>query len=195
MALCSTYTDEQLVALLRQDDEAAFEEIYHRYWDKLLAIGYNHSNNKEAAEEIVQDVLMSVWNRRHILEVDRLPAYLATAVKFAVFKMLAKENRRRSLLEGQPAMAEAAPDDAAIEAKFLKEYLDTVVAGRLVFTYSREHQLSTREIADTMQLSHKTVESHLTKALRIIKHYLGNYRFFGWMGLIIPLLSFFLKKI
>jgi RNA polymerase sigma-70 factor (family 1) len=200
MALCNTYSDEQLVALLRQDDEAAFDEIYYRYWHKLLAIGYNHSNNKEAAEEIVQDVLMSVWNRRHSLEVDRLQAYLATAVKFAVFKMLAKENRRRVLLEGHLAPVAVTPDDAVMEAKFLKEYLDTVVAGlpekcRLVFTYSREHQLSTKEIAATLQLSHKTVESHLTKALKTIKHYLGNYRFFGWLVAMLSVFSLFTKKI
>lgn len=183
MALYSIYSDEQLVVLLRNDDDEAFVEIYNRYWDKLLAIGYNHARNKEIAEEIVQDVLMSLWSRRDSVEVDRLAAYLATAVKFAVFKVLAKESRRKALLAGQLTDNETSLDEAAIEAKFLKEYVDGVVAGlpekcRLVFTYSREHQLSTKEIADALQLSHKTVESHLTKALKTIRHYLGNHRFF-----------------
>jgi RNA polymerase sigma-70 factor (family 1) len=200
MALYNTYSDEQLVVLLRNDDDEAFVEIYNRYWDKLLAIGYNHAHSKEIAEEIVQDVFMSLWNRRNNMDIDRLSAYLATAVKFAVFKVLAKENRRKALLADQLANDTAATlNEAVIEAKFLKEYLDGVVAGlpekcRLVFTYSREHQLSTKEIAEALQLSHKTVESHLTKALKTIRHYLGSHRFFTLLWCIFNALHLFLKK-
>lgn len=200
MALYNSYSDEQLLVMLRNDNDEAFVEIYNRYWDKLLAIGYNHARNKETAEEIVQDVFMSLWNRRQSAEIDRLAAWLATAVKFAVFKSLARENRRKTLLAGQLAEMPTSPDEAIIEAKFLKEYLDGVVAGlpekcRLVFTYSREHQLSTKEIADTLQLSHKTVESHLTKALKTIRYYLGNYRFFNFLLGLMAAFSIFLKKI
>lgn len=200
MALYDTYSDEQLLVMLRNDQDEAFVEIYNRYWDKLLAIGYNHARNKEMAEEIVQDVFLSLWNRRQEIEIDRLAAYLATAVKFAVFKTLSRENRRKVLLAAQPAELPVSPDEAVIEAKFLKEYLDSVVAGlpekcRLVFTYSREHQLSTKEIADTLQLSHKTVESHLTKALKTIRYYLGNYRFFNYLLQFTAACYIFLKKI
>jgi RNA polymerase sigma-70 factor (ECF subfamily) len=185
--------------LLRDNDEEAFKEIYHRYWDKLLAIGYNHARNKELAEEIVQDVLLSLWNRRHEMEIDRPAAWLATAVKFSVFKYLARENRRKDLL--QQHTTDDTPissfDEDIIQAKFLKEYVDGLVAGlpeqcRLVFVYSRDHQLSNKEIAETMNLSPKTVESHLTKALKTLRHLLGNYRFFT---LITTFIHIFLKKI
>ncbi len=176
-------------------------EIYHRYWDKLLAIGYNHARNKEVAEEIVQDVLLSLWNRRHDMEIDRLAAWLATAVKFSVFKSISRENRRKDLLQDHTATNTDLPvatfDEELIQAKFLKEYVDGLVAGlpeqcRLVFVYSRDHQLSTREIAETLNLSPKTVESHLTKALKTLRHLLGNYRFFTLASLFI---NIFLKKI
>lgn len=200
MALYSSHSDEQLLVMLRNDDDEAFVEIYNRYWDKLLAIGFNHSRSKEVAEEIVQDIFMSLWNRRQSIEIDRLAPWLATAVKFAVFKTLARESRRKALLEDHPLEIPASPDEAIIEARFLKEYLDGVVAGlpekcRLVFTYSREHQLSTKEIADTLQLSHKTVESHLTKALKTIRYYLGNYRFFNFLLQLTAIGYIFLKKI
>ncbi|AXY73848.1 RNA polymerase sigma-70 factor [Paraflavitalea soli] len=198
-ALYSTYTDEQLVGLLRDNDEEAFAEIFHRYWDKLLAIGFNHARNKEVAEEIVQDVLLSLWNRRHSMEIDRPAAFLATAVKFAVFKTLARENRRRDLLQEHTVdtgNSAGSFDEGVIEAKFLKEYLNELVAGlpeqcRLVFVYSRDHQLSTKEIAATLQLSPKTVESHLTKALKTLRFLLGNHRFFSVIATFIHLL---LKK-
>ncbi|MBO9631560.1 MAG: RNA polymerase sigma-70 factor [Chitinophagaceae bacterium] len=190
-------TDERLVALLSDNDEEAFEEIYHRYWDKLLAIGYNHAHNKELAEEIVQDVLLSLWNRRHQMEIDRLAPWLATAVKFSVFKSLTRESRRKSLLQQQPANdITASFDEERIQAKFLKEYVDGLVAGlpeqcRLVFVYSRDHQLSNKEIAETLNLSPKTVESHLTRALKTLRHLLGSHRFFSLFSIFI---YFFLKK-
>lgn len=194
----SDYPDERLVVLLRDNDEEAFEEIYHRYWDKLLAIGYNHARNKHNAEEIVQDVLLSLWNRRQEMEINRLGAWLATAVKFSVFKSLTRENRRKDLLQQQVMEnADTSFDEEVIQAKFLKEYVDGLVAGlpeqcRLVFVYSRDHQLSTREIAQTLNLSPKTVESHLTRALKTLRHLLGNHRFFTLAS---ALLSVFLKKI
>lgn len=192
------FPDERLVALLRNNDEEAFEEIYHRYWDKLLAIGYAHARNKELAEEIVQDVLLSLWKRRHDMEIDRPAAWLATAVKFSVFKSLSRENRRKDLLQQQPAEnTEASFDEDIIQAKFFKEYVDGLVAGlpeqcRLVFVYSRDHQLSNKEIAETLNLSPKTVESHLTKALKTLRHLLGNHRFFS---LALAFMEIFLKKI
>jgi len=194
-SLYSSYSDERLVVLLRDNDEEAFGEIYHRYWHKLLAIGYNHARNKELAEEIVHDVLLSLWNRRHEMEIDRLAAWLATAVKFSVFKSLARENRRKGLLQQHsPEHPVAAFDEEIIQAKFLKEYVDGLVAGlpeqcRLVFVYSRDHQLSTKEIAATLNLSPKTVESHLTKALRTLRHLLGNYRFFTLATALIQIFS------
>lgn len=197
-SLYSSYSDEHLVVFLRNDDEEAFEEIYHRYWNKLLAIGYNHARNKELAEEIVHDVLLSLWNRRQQMEIDRLAPWLATAVKFSVFKSLTRESRRKDLLQQHsPETPSAAFDEEIIQAKFLKEYVDGLVAGlpeqcRLVFVYSRDHQLSTKEIAATLNLSPKTVESHLTRALRTLRNLLGNYRFFT---LAAALIHIFEKKI
>src|SRR6188474_853020 len=99
MALYSAYTDEQLIHLLQSSDGAAFTELYNRYWEQLFAISYNYSKQKETAEEVVQEVFMSLWDRRNTVDINDLAAYLATASKFSILKHLLKNKRRKQLLE------------------------------------------------------------------------------------------------
>jgi RNA polymerase sigma-70 factor (family 1) len=167
------YTDEQLLALLKTSDEAAFMEIYARYGEKLFAIAYNYSKHKEMAEEVVQDLFLSLWNRRNTVEITSLSAYLATAAKFAILSHLNKEFRRRKLAHAW-APDTAASEEAAIHARFLKEYIDHAVNAlpeqcRIVYRYSRENELTIKEIAQNMHLSPKTVENHLSRALKTLR--------------------------
>lgn len=167
--------DQQLVARLQMSDARAITEIYRRYWKKLLAIAYNHIGDKDDAEEVVQIVFIKLWNRRNEISIGQLPNYLATAVKYSVFTMIQKKNRKDEV--GQLfVMHHQSQDDEEekIYTRFLKQYIKGVVEElpdrcRLVFTYSREEGKTIPEIATTMNIAEKTVEAHLTKALRRIK--------------------------
>ena len=173
--------DNELVALIQKGSEGAFTEAYNRYWHRLLAIAYYHTHDKGAAEDVVHEVFTGLWVRRSVVPIQHLASYLATAVKFAVFKALARDRRRRELLQGieQPSFA---PDiEAALDARFMHDYLQGVVerlpeTARLVFTYSRTEALSVKEIATRMDLSPKAVEYHLTKALRTLKAAAGKIK-------------------
>jgi len=177
MAILSNMNDSDLLLLLRDGREDAFTEIYNRYWERLVATGYYYTRSKEAAEEVVNDVLMGLWLRRTSLDIQTLPAYLGTAVKFAVFKAMARNKRRSLVLGGQlPTEAEEAHNDTEqhLDALFMDEWLKGVVdqlpeKARLVFVYSREEELSIKEIAGKMDLSPKSVEYHMTKALKTIR--------------------------
>ncbi|HTJ12964.1 MAG TPA: RNA polymerase sigma-70 factor [Dinghuibacter sp.] len=175
MAAVHNLSDQALLALLREGQETAFTEIYRRYWERLLGVGYAYTRNKEAAEEIVHDVLLRLWRQRTDVRIDSLGAYLGTAVKFSVFKALLKERRRSEIRARMPLIEADSRDEEMIEARFLKDYLDGVIESlpekcRLVYRYSRGEQLSLVEIAERMQISPKTVESHITKALRTLRH-------------------------
>jgi len=178
MAIVSDTNDTDLLLLLRDGREDAFTEIYNRYWERLVATGYYYTRSKEAAEEIVNDVLMGLWLRRASLAINSLPAYLGTAVKFAVFKSIARNKRRNQVLSGQlsEAAAVAAHNETEqhLDAIFMDEWLRGIVEqlpekARLVFVYSREEELSIKEIAGKMDLSPKAVEYHMTKALKTIR--------------------------
>lgn len=181
-------SDTELLQLLRQDDEAAFTSIYNRYWDKLYAISFNHCKQKHLSEEIVQDIFMSLWDRRDTLTITHLSSYLATAAKFSVFKYLLREKKRDKLLVENSPSEYAISEDEYINTKFLKDYINGVVETlppqcKLVFRYSRESELSIPEIAEKMQISPKTVESHLSKALKVLRIYLRGVRI--WEAFII----------
>jgi RNA polymerase sigma-19 factor, ECF subfamily len=175
--------DDDLLRWMQKGDEAAFKEIYERYWEKLVATGYAYTKSKESAEEIVNDVLLTLWHRRDAVQIQSLSAYLGTAVKYSVFKAISREKRRREIRDGLRTADEHNEMEEKLDALFLKNFLEGVVEklpekARLVFKYSREQQLSVSEIADKMELSSKSVEYHMTKALKTIKEYIRKFNMF-----------------
>lgn len=159
---------------LREGNREAFAEIYERYWKRLLAIAYSHSRNKAVAEEIVQEVFISLWNRRKVLRVDNIVAYLATAVRLAVFKQYVRQKRRAQIVEQAAVLPGAVWDEEKIHTRFLQQQINGIVETlpekcRLVFRLSRTEGLSMHEIAGCMGISEKTAEAHLTKALKELK--------------------------
>lgn len=169
-----SYGDHELVDLLKQGSVAAFAEIYDRYWNVLMAIAYHHTKEKSAAQEIVQELFIGIWGRRTQLNIKSLKPYLATAVKFSVFKQMERERRRRDIEQQEYTTQAYVHDDQKIEAKFLQDYINGLVEHlpekcRLVFNYSRVDGMTIPEIAREMNISEKTVEGHLTKGLKTIK--------------------------
>jgi RNA polymerase sigma-19 factor, ECF subfamily len=187
MPVYSNLSDADLLLLIKDGQETAFTEIYNRYWERLVATGYYYTRSKEAAEEIVNDVLMGLWLRRGALGIHSLSAYLGTAVKFSVFKAMARNKRQKRILGGQlSAQTEAAAHndtEQQLDALFMDEWLRGVVEqlpekARLVFVYSRDEALSVKQIAEKMDLSPKSVEYHMTKALKAIRESIRKLNMF-----------------
>ena len=189
-----TLSERQLLLSLQQGDESAFTEIYTRYSRKLLAIAFNYSRDPDLAEEIVQDIFLSLWERSSSLQIESLEAYLATAVKFAIFRQIYTQKKRIELAKTHYKIETIVLDEDKIYAKFLDEYIQGIIETlpkkcRIVFQYSRNMHLNNKEIAEKMNISEKTVESHMTKALKTIRNNLSN------SGTITLLVYSFLDKI
>jgi len=169
--ICS---DHELIALLKEDDHAAFTEIYKRYWKKMLLIAWNHSHDKATSKDIVHDVFMGLWDRRNTVEILNLSAFLATSVKFSIFKFYQKESRRTELINRNYQFEELTNDEDKLDALFLNEYINGIVEEmpekcRLVFSLSRDLGMKNAEIADKLNITEKGVEANLTRALKIIR--------------------------
>ena len=74
MALYGTYTDKQLIISLRNGEADAFTEIYERYWNKLLVYTMRVIRQQPDAEDIVQELFVSIWRRRDVQRVARVRA-------------------------------------------------------------------------------------------------------------------------
>lgn len=178
------YDDHQLLSFIAKDDDLAFDEIYERYWSKLYAYAYNRIRIKEICEEIIQDVFVSLWSNRHILVLSApLSTYLYTAVKYQILNFVKSERVRSAYAESFMKFRDSLFDDSTNEQMNLNDLKLLVEKSieelpekcREVFRMSRSQHLSIQEIALQLNISHKTVENHLTKALKHLRGSLGDF--------------------
>jgi RNA polymerase sigma-70 factor (family 1) len=185
ISACNMLTDAELLALLKQNDQAAFTEIYNRYWDKLFITAGNKLHDLEEAEEIVQDIFISLWNRRESLaDIKTLGAYLATCVKYKVIKSFERLSHQQKYTSYAKQNSSDLDDSTQqwLEFDELKERLSALVAKlpekcHLVYHLSREAGYSQKQIAVEMGISEKTVEAHLGKALKTLRARLSSFIF------------------
>lgn len=173
----------QLILKLRMSDESAFNKIYNTYWQNLYCHCYRKIKSREAAEEIVHDVFADLWTRRHSLEITiSLAAYLFQAASYSAFKYLKKLKDKEQFVN---EMAEVMRDELhaaghPIEFTELNQLLISSMSllpnrCRTIFEMSRFKQLSHREISEELEISVKTVENQITKALLILRTSLKDY--------------------
>jgi RNA polymerase sigma-70 factor (family 1) len=189
-----TLNDIQLTDLLRSDDHAAFAEIYKRYWEKLFVVANNRLGNDLEAEEVVQDVFYSIWKRRETLQIEyTLATYLSVAVKYQVINRQSALYRRSAHeVELNASVEEQVADTTQLwfAEKELKQQLAKAVNNlpekcRIVFLKSREEGKTNAVIAEELEISEKTVEAHITRAIHHLKESLQ---------VSLPFLLFLLKK-
>ncbi|MBI3139130.1 MAG: RNA polymerase sigma-70 factor [Sphingobacteriales bacterium] len=169
------YDNGILMGLVCKGDEAAFTELYNRYWKKLFAMAYSRLKEMQTAEDIVHDVFVSLWANREKINIELLENYLATAVKYMVLSRIKKIERERAYKRsyGMAAVIEM-PVENALHYKRILELVETEVEKlpekcRLIFRYSRQNGMPVKHIARELNISPKTVENQLNKALKQLK--------------------------
>ncbi|MGO4879053.1 RNA polymerase sigma-70 factor [Pedobacter sp. MR22-3] len=171
------HTDEELVILLKENDMLAFKEIYVRYWYDLYLISNKRLRSKEASEEIIQNFFTLFWiNRKKINIRGALKAYLHTSIRYSVIDYLAREATRNNYLE-LLSFSYTETANTTEETVFLHEVEDGInqvisklpAKCRRVFELSRQHHKSNKEIAELLGISEKTVENHITNALKLFR--------------------------
>jgi RNA polymerase sigma-70 factor, ECF subfamily len=172
--------DAELVVRIREGDERAFEALFRARAGALCRLAYHYLESTALAEEVVQDVLLHVWERRASLSVrENLGAYLHVAVRNRALdavkaaRSAARTHATGRAADDQPAVGMGEPPRSPfedVERRELAVALRTAISRlpercRLVFVLRWESHLSYAEIAERLHISVKAVERHRERGL------------------------------
>ena len=175
-------------------DEKGFKQIFETYYPRLLRFAMEYIGDRHEAENILQNVFMKLWEKRASLPMDtNLNAYLLTMVKNRCMDFLKHQqivnryhiNRQAELQREMDfnyyAISKFNPEQMDIET--LEQLVEKAIGElpeqcRKVFEFSRYNGLKYKEIAERLGISVKTVETHMSNALKTLRITL-KYCFFA----------------
>lgn len=174
-------SDIQLIRRLKKGDKKALPELYENYWKPLFISSYNLLKDKEVCEEIIQDVFVDLWRNREKLEIKiSIKSYLYACVRYKVFNEFRKNKVKNvELFEQLNERFQYATPETKLMHQELVMQVDAIVKTlpkkcQEVYILSRNEQFSHKEIAEKLNISTKTVENHITFALKVLKSALGQ---------------------
>lgn len=179
---------DDTIKRLSQGHKSVFNDLFEQYYERLYHLSYQYLNNEDEAKDIVQDTFIKLWEVRADLNPDtNIRNFLFTITKNNCLNML----KRRQFLIKEHEKIKWAEMHYAYEAlnrmgheymefEELKEKIETAVERlpkycQRVFLMSRFEDRKNKEIAEELNISIKTVEAHLTKALKLLRSDLKEY--------------------
>ncbi len=166
--------DKELVAMVSKNNHSAFDEVYSRYWEVLVKTAYNVTQDKEVCHDCVQEIFVSLWTKRGQSDIRDLSRYLFRAVRLKAFEYLRNENVSQKHLDRMNFVISSNNIEQIMNHNDRKKALDLSLKRlpercKEVFELSRFEYKSNAEIANQLNISLKTVEGHITKALKQLR--------------------------
>jgi RNA polymerase sigma-70 factor (family 1) len=177
------FTDHKLLELMAQDDHVAFNTIYNRYWSKVLNLATHKTGDIMEAENIIQDIFVSLWKRRHSLIItNALENFLFVSVKYRVIKVLNTQRTERLYNETDGLTVDVLDDSTQQYLSFeeLRQRLEMLIGklpeqSRLIYRMNKEENMSYKAIAEKLDITERSVEAHLARAKKTLKTALGSF--------------------
>lgn len=173
--------DIELMDRMRSGDTAAFKLIYNKYWNQLYYSAYNILKDQQICEDVIQEIFINLWNKRELIEIKiSLKAYLFASTRYEVYRQIRYGSVHEELFENVYERMETHSEYGNIEHRELLSQINSIVDKlsskcKVVYKLSREEQLTHKQIASQLDISTKTVENHLNKALRQLRISLGLF--------------------
>ncbi len=184
-----SYTNDQLLKAIRNGEEKAFEQLFVAYYAPLCRFVWRYIYSEVMSEELVQEVFIQVWeNRKRLITGGSLRAYLYRAAKNKMLDHV-KHQRvvRRHREEMMAAMNEEdfmvhnGSDESGqdVSDEFMSQVRRAVEElpkrARQVYELHQRDGLTYQEIAMVMEISPKTVESQMSRALKFLRDRLAEF--------------------
>lgn len=176
-------TESTWVRGIREGNEAAFRQLFDRYCQPLLRFAGRYVRDAAMAEDIVQDVFLAVWTNRTQLDPSlNIKTYLYTAVRNQALKRLrhTEVERRNTEQAGSRAPPPSTPEDERRDRELATSIHQAIAClpekCRLIFCMSRYDRLTYAEISKIQDISIKTVETQMGRALQFLRDRLAPLR-------------------
>ena len=175
--------EKDLIFRLKQGDQTAFELLFHFYYPGLVVYATQFTTDRMEAEEIVQDFFVRLWQRhQQLIPTDSLKSYLFLSVKNGCLNYLKHKKVEEKYIR---QMAELSNQHLAYDpdlyiASELQEKVKNAIdllpeKCREIFIMSRIQGLKNDEIATNLNISKRTVETQISKALKVLRLELKDY--------------------
>ena len=175
--------DNKLLDLIKENNELAFATIYDRYWEVLYSIAYRKTGSQQEAEDLLHEVFADIWkNRKQIRVKKSFAAYIATALKYKIFRLIdARIVRKRHA--GSISLVNQTSENTTENQLSFDELYDRIEESierlpdkcRSVFRLSREKNQTVKEIAAKLNISPNTAQNHINHALKNLRVDLQDY--------------------
>ena len=179
------HSDTELLEGLAEGRKDAFREIYVRYWQEVFLAAYRKVRHKATAEELVQNLFISLWERRAESNIRNLRSYLLSSLKYSVINHYKSQVVHEKYISYTNEISSSfnCPTEQMILLRDLSEAIEKGVSmlpkkTQQVFILSRMENRSIKDIARALNLSEKAVEYHVTQSLKAMRIYLKDYLVF-----------------
>ncbi len=176
------HSEEQLLEAIKMDDEKAFAELFKKYWRRAHGMAYSKVRSKEVAEEIVQELFTTLWDKRATLQINNFSSYLFTTVKNKSLNYIEACVVRKKywdyykifVPQHEESTGRTVAYDELVEA--IEQGMDHLpMKSKKVFQLNRLEGHSIPEIAGILKLSEKAIEYHITRSLKQLRLHLKDY--------------------
>lgn len=182
MAIEYSTEEQDLFFKVKKGDKAAYRALFDRYYKYLVVTANNILGDSETARDLAQDVFFELWKRREEIEVQTsLKAYLRRSVVNKTLNFIKARRLDFTEPERMPERPYLTHDAQKIlEATDLEKAIHQAIAAlpercRLIFTLCRLEGLSHKEIAEQLNISTKTIEAQMTRAIAALREAVGPY--------------------
>ncbi|MEQ9289490.1 MAG: RNA polymerase sigma-70 factor [Cyclobacteriaceae bacterium] len=176
-----SYSETDLLKDLKNGNEKAMRAIYDMYWEKLFRSSYSVLEDEDICRDVVQEIFIDLWVRRSKLNIENLRAFLYQAVRNRVAKHIRKiKLKEKHKVAIKNLYVKETGADTMYEFKELNQSIQLSL-NRLpercheVFLLSRYEYKSNSEIAEKLNISKRTVETHISKAIKHLRSTLTSF--------------------
>jgi len=177
----STDNSKNILDRLKAGDRKAMKELFHQHYKVVCSSIYRYVRNKETVEDIAQEVFIKLWQKKNQLNITgAIGPYIR---RMAINEAISHLRKSKHYMEDIET-ADAEKGATEVEEKYLYKELNNNITDaintlppkcRAVFQLSRFEQLSYKEIAERLEISVKTVENQMGKALKVMRRELRSY--------------------